>query len=947
MAIHFVDKISVNGLGGQRDKPLFGGWIYDLSYDVSVGNQGSSKVSMNLVNDNGQYSFSQNDLTVQSGYKIAIGSINTTMYPTTVRKKYSSRGYLLQLEFTDGSFILDKYFIGLHKKHGWNFQLGFPIPPYGNNPPCFIIVGHEINPCDINGDTVIGDGTLSIKNIADPCHPCQQDENQVNKARLVDCKNLSRYNIFQVKYNFTELIQQLSARGFKFQGAFDPNPSFYRDYIGSIREVLAQWCRNFGWIFFWDNGTIVFKDLRTVPLVNATIQNFCPDIENFEESYTLEGTFDKMILTNFTRSGADQFHDCLDAGYITMPSYSQTNSPTGTLNIDSNIDYDAAGLAYYSKELRNLYYLYSKYKMLSDGNFTAGTAIPELGLTILSNAYTFNGQSLAGSSMSIEPSTGLDKPAFSPNARNSFSDSVPTKSLFFTDPSADAGQLKSLQSSMIQGIKDGSAFASMFSLLDPETQWKVAANINKCFFFVAHYDDKIDNRNYERERAFAEKFIGKYHIFFPDLNDPAQKDFFQDAIFFEDPVLNQCGVYRLDNDNTVRYEFIPGGGYGGANLKFYNNLGLDEQGDKQTLSSLPFAEFLQIMNDNSPNSGGQPVPFKLVVVEKNGQGFYPSNISSQADTSSIFQNSGNNWLIQDDGIKNQAYTYFPKVVPSSTSALAENIVRLAVNSNAPNVDVNKCSIYLGYKLNSNQFQYQRTNGVNPLVGPPVYFNGDPLNLEIDPVTHKPIEEVVYRYPQWLCAPLGNLGYGPCFNGNFSTPVGNFTFRFPAYNEFACILQKSRRVLKRINKHESVEVNGTCNSGNTLELKVEPLDIGDKDITKFLKLANNTCVFDDLAIHKLHEIYATNLGISQTTPLLKRTFTVGGIPNTTLGINDGLQSISITIDESGVKSTYTFGTTHFLLPDPEVYANLSNINLNQFIDSNDINGAPQLTAVGQQ
>lgn len=930
--IYLVSEISINGQGGKRGNPFFGGYIYDISYDISTGSQGSSSVRVSLINESGSYSFNTTNLNITQAYQINIGSINLLMYAKSFRKKYSARGYILEIEFTDGSFRLDKYFVGLHKKHGWNPLIQGPItlPFFSANPSCFIIVGHEFHPCDVNYK---GNSNF-INDIKDPCHPCQQEQIQINQAKVVDCKRMSRYNIFEVKYNFTELLTALKIAGFNFDStAIDPNPSYYKDHTGTVREVLSAWCNHFGWIFFWENGLIKFKDLRTVQTVNATINSFCPNIENYEEEVTLDGTFDKMVLTNFTRPGHDENYDCNNAVYLQIPAYSQTSIPASGLAITQKIDADAAGLAYYDKELRDLYYLFIKYKMDNPGKYSAGKEIPELGLTILSDAITISG---AGSQSGIqggviEPSTNLNKPAFS-NFRSNLDDPISDETSDFLT-SSNVGRLESARNA----IKENQAFLECFQLLDPETQWKVAGDLSKYFFFVGHYDPKTDDANYQKELDFAQNFIGKYHVFVPDLGSQNQKDFFEDYTFYQDTTA--CGQYLLKNDDKVTYDFL--GNTTGDNLEYLNNLGQDGSGQARTLSSLPFARFLTILQ-NQPSGGGPIRQLKMVVVEKGGPSFYPPNISATADSSSIFPNSGNNWFIQDSAIKNQAHTYYPKVLPTATSPKGDSVTRLILGDQQLNgVDRNKTYIFLGY-AQRDLFQYRKSNGYHPAAKGPIYFNGDPLNLEIDPVTNKPDKDLIYRYPEFKCANLGEISGGACQIVNFTSPAGVFKFYLPVEGAYACVLQKSRKVLKRFNKQESILVTGNCNSGNTLSLDVQSINITDQDITKFLKIANNSCIFDNNAIAKLHTNYAKNLGASQKEPLIKRVFTIQGLLKDSLGIKDGLQGISISADENGVKSTYTFGTTHFLLPDPDIYSDVrDNINILDWARSNDINASPQL------
>ena len=84
-----------------------------------------------------------------------------------------------------------------------------------------------------------------------------------------------------ISYNFTELLNSLKLRGINFDasilgGSLDKNPTFRSNYIGTLREVLEQWCSIMSLDFYMDNvgknaqgNTIKFLDLG----VGADIKN--------------------------------------------------------------------------------------------------------------------------------------------------------------------------------------------------------------------------------------------------------------------------------------------------------------------------------------------------------------------------------------------------------------------------------------------------------------------------------------------------------------------------------------------------------------------------------------------------------------------------------------------------------------------------------------------------
>src|SRR6266568_2617866 len=162
MSILKVDGHSINGLGGSSQRPIFGSYIYNLSYDVKIGNEGSSTIIANLVSENGTYSIDDSFLDLNQTYLISIGTkINLPMYPKSWKIIHSTRGNLLELQFIDGSFILDKWQVGLHNKHGCNPYLQqsgnvsnhqCPIMWGTDFSACMLIVGKEKHPCDRNFD---------------------------------------------------------------------------------------------------------------------------------------------------------------------------------------------------------------------------------------------------------------------------------------------------------------------------------------------------------------------------------------------------------------------------------------------------------------------------------------------------------------------------------------------------------------------------------------------------------------------------------------------------------------------------------------------------------------------------------------------------------------------------------------------------------------------------
>ena len=109
-----IDTVTVNG-----SNKYLRGYIYDVNFQPSIGKE-PSRLSISVINEDGVYSTPV--LTVQQASQIKIGTINLNMYPIKYTQKESSQGKILEIEFIDGSFIFNKIYVGLIKKH-WQIPL--------------------------------------------------------------------------------------------------------------------------------------------------------------------------------------------------------------------------------------------------------------------------------------------------------------------------------------------------------------------------------------------------------------------------------------------------------------------------------------------------------------------------------------------------------------------------------------------------------------------------------------------------------------------------------------------------------------------------------------------------------------------------------------------------------------------------------------------------------
>jgi hypothetical protein len=128
-----------------------------------------------------------------------------------------------------------------------------------------------------------------------------------------------------ISYNFTELLDSLDFHGlniseFTDQGSpVDKNTKFRQNYVGTLREVLEQWCAAMSLDFYWDNESqkITFIDLEQgaditpaqdiVDPTTAIGREFGTDwdatsvIVSYKESSTLQNTLVQRVITSNTK----------------------------------------------------------------------------------------------------------------------------------------------------------------------------------------------------------------------------------------------------------------------------------------------------------------------------------------------------------------------------------------------------------------------------------------------------------------------------------------------------------------------------------------------------------------------------------------------------------------------------------------------------------------------
>jgi hypothetical protein len=297
--------------------------------DLSGGGQEPFNLRLNYV-DNINATF---NLDTISPIEVKIGSFFTFKgYAVSFSKKQSvSSGTTCELTLVDTSIILDKLWVGLAGKHGGGPPLirrssaaaKTTIPPRVNfntlystlradpsvsdlqvfiadpNDSNLILVGSYIDPCaDKDGDQV-----------TDECDPCSDIA-----TSNIDCEKSRSFEILDVDYSFSELLKALNGR-VSFGNNISGVPSDYRaQYTGSLREVLNNWCQDFGWTFYWNNNanSIVFFNLSTgINIDNLKLENTLNcKIEEFSESKSIEQIKKTVNIAYFGKAGEIKNYTC-------------------------------------------------------------------------------------------------------------------------------------------------------------------------------------------------------------------------------------------------------------------------------------------------------------------------------------------------------------------------------------------------------------------------------------------------------------------------------------------------------------------------------------------------------------------------------------------------------------------------------------------------------------
>jgi len=911
---------------------LFNGYIYNLSFDVAAGWDGenATTLTVSVASEDGTYSIDDSCLDTAQVYNVTIGNFKLTMFLESYRLITSSKGNLLEVTFIDGSFQLDKFWVGLNKSV-WDLD----DSTLGPKPNFIICVGNEMNPCDVTAPD-----KSSFPDVFDPCDPCitqtMRDQILAGNATtpdyqrwLLDCQEAAMTQIFDVQYSFDDLIYQAMIQtGIRFVNAYglpitSPNPYFKQKYTGTLREVLRSWCSDFGWSFFFTNNQVIFIDSTHTIQVSANLNDYCPNLSDYVEEHTLKGTVAGNFIAHFKRPGQiARDYICKDAAYITLNAYAPNfTPPNSTLALTNTVDKTAAGLCLYHEYLRDLYYWFVKYQMYDPiTNMSVNQKIPELGLVILSVPISIN--QAANNNGGLQTGTlqtgSLQTDTLDPSIQLDFPTGYPTDQAdkAFLDAVGLSAQLSQVQQD-IQNASD--IFQKCFNQLAPKEQWAFAQNAYSNYFFIAYYDPAVEAQHIQEERDYASEFMGKYYVYAPDMTDPIQSDFFEDDRIISD--ITKCSNLELIDDGKLQFHSLN---KNEDSIVYWNAPAVEPDGDVTTLSRLPFAKFLKIFRNSvgGTQNGARKENFKLLTVTVEGDRFFPAAASKGTDS-----DNDSSFPIQDADLIKNAHSFYINKVGSKLDDDEEDVCAAILNSDpstyanldATSKDSSKVFLFWGgtakdtdFKLTNNSTWYHETQRIG------YKFDGIPLNERVDAITNA--NQIVYKYPALRCKQMAR--YNNLTNHvALKTPTATFEYSEPSLSAYGVVIEKQKTISVRTERMQKCFVYGYEPTSKVLSVNINQYDFSDDDIRR-RTFGAGTCKYNEQVIQALFDERKVAMTYVQETPLIKKTFTVGGVASVVPNIEQGLMGIEMSLDnEEGLKTTYTFGTLLMKIPKPDIWNGL--------------------------
>ena len=300
-------KIEQVTVGDNPPGKFAGGDIFNIKFDIGYS-QNLDKVTLSVVDG------TEMELGSEFG-SIKIGNTSfNDCYLISSEKNLSPGQNVCNFSFTNKSYLLDKLFVGLVRRH---------CPPdlFRNKDGIEKTITIEAK-CPCNGKVNEIKGTVTRKGLIDGY--------AITNNLLCMGGELPSSNgcdIPEVMYpvvNFINALQQRSGFQIRFESDYF---NYEVNYTGTAREVLSNICRDIAADFYfdWTTNTLIIYDLQKGIQV-PTISKNNPYLASYSESKTIENTYE-------TSSAGFSF----TPGGLTTSNYSFSNPLYFTSTLDSEL----------------------------------------------------------------------------------------------------------------------------------------------------------------------------------------------------------------------------------------------------------------------------------------------------------------------------------------------------------------------------------------------------------------------------------------------------------------------------------------------------------------------------------------------------------------------------------------------------------------------------------
>jgi len=296
-----IDQINGNFFGGL---PFVANWSF---------NDGSTPSTLNVsvVNAEGRYSISENDLSYVSTVPVSLGKFTFNGYLTGYDIEESAQQTILNLEYIDKSIDLERWSVGLNERHGND----------SGGPDHMILVGRSYGPCDENLDStqLFGNQTSGLPDQCDPC------PNMPANGYLNACQDDPQaLKIWPVYYTFNELLSKMNVCGLKIVPPTDLSgaiSSHRAQHVGSLKSVLSTWCGELGLAYYFDpvqQQLVIVSRGTPISIPEQNTFQGADQVVSLKYGKTRSKTFSRGFISYIGTQGRIKDYECKREDAITL-----------------------------------------------------------------------------------------------------------------------------------------------------------------------------------------------------------------------------------------------------------------------------------------------------------------------------------------------------------------------------------------------------------------------------------------------------------------------------------------------------------------------------------------------------------------------------------------------------------------------------------------------------